>query len=256
MNSLSSYKRENGEPFLFFEETTSTMEEAKAAIDHGYGEDLLVCANFQSRGRGRIAGRKWNSGKGMNLLFSWVVSSSTVKGTLPLSLQVGYGLFSFLNSRFSFSKTSLSSFDFNCRIKWPNDIYLNNRKLSGVVCETYKSLYIIGIGINCNQLDFPDELRSKATSLAMELKGFSEIKRSEILKGVIDTLKEIFRQGVKPFEIESALMGLGEEVKYIEGDPQRNPVQSGILKGINRDGSLRLSSKEGERSLYSGELIF
>lgn len=255
MTLFNSFKRQDNAPFLYFEETSSTMDEAKRAIDNGQGEDLLVCADYQSRGRGRIADRKWESGRGQNLLFSRVVSPSKIKGTLPLSLQVGYGLFSFFNRYFESLPSVFHHLDFNCQIKWPNDIYLNGKKLSGVVCETYKSFYIIGIGINCNQIEFPDEIVDKATSLALELGGKREIDRVKIIEDLISILDETFQAGVESKDIEGSLLGYGTDVRYIEGDPRKNPIQYGVLEGINNDGSLRLSRGGREVSLYSGELL-
>ncbi len=115
-----------------------------------------VRALLQSAGRGR-AERSWFSGDaGQNLAFSILLPYEPAQaGLLPAHVAL--------------VSHEVLSHHIPTRIKWPNDILFEGRKLAGILCESYPSqhnLFIVGIGINVGQRDFPPDLRAAATSLA------------------------------------------------------------------------------------------
>lgn len=135
---------------VFLEETVSTNLYLQALCDRIRQENLTcVYTSFQSAGRGQ-RGNSWESEKGKNLLFSFVV--------YPSRLEAGR---QFLLSQITALalKETLSQFADNIHIKWPNDIYWKDRKLCGTLIEndltgTHISRSISGTGVNLNQERF------------------------------------------------------------------------------------------------------
>ncbi|HMV34519.1 MAG TPA: biotin--[acetyl-CoA-carboxylase] ligase [Turneriella sp.] len=115
-----------------------------------------VRAVLQSAGRGR-AERSWFSGSpGDNLAFSILLPyDASLAGLLPAHVALVCH--------------EVLSHWISTRIKWPNDILFEGRKLAGILCESFpaeQNLFIVGIGMNVAQRDFPPDLRDMATSLA------------------------------------------------------------------------------------------
>lgn len=134
------------------------------------GEGLLVVANYQTAGRGRLTGRSWVSPPGKGLTFSMTVSLQQKfwEGRVTrLPLLVGVALLEALDQ---VAGSGLGGrFAERLLLKWPNDVYLDGKKLSGVLIENVGEVAIVGIGVNLNSdpSDFPHEVMEKATSLKM-----------------------------------------------------------------------------------------
>jgi len=116
-------------------------------------EGSLVMTDFQTQGRGH-AGNSWFSGRGQNLLFSFLIYPHFVfaKEQFIISRIVSLAL-----------KKILDRFTPNITIKWPNDIYWNDKKIAGILIENSLigpriDFSIVGIGLNVNEEKFPDEL--------------------------------------------------------------------------------------------------
>ena len=223
-------------------ETTSTQDEAKRLTRLGLPSGSLVAAESQSSGRGRFAERRWESAAGVNLLFSLRLDPSMAQ--IPaLPLRIGAAL-----CRAAAIEAIRSGIDLGAdgpRLKWPNDLLFSDRKAAGILCEACSDGVYAGIGVNCNQLSFPEGLREKATSLELEL-GF-EIDRwvfLEIFLGVLKTeLEEKEWQG----GVEELLWHRGEIVSFLPGLPGACEVVRGRLEGIDSSGSL-LVRPSGEHS--------
>jgi BirA family biotin operon repressor/biotin-[acetyl-CoA-carboxylase] ligase len=127
---------------FFFDELTSTMDVAREMID--YGCEYAVVAKVQTDGRGRH-GRKWISNEGG--LWISIVWKHVDKNLLK---------YMFLVVAKSIVET-LKNFGISSRIKLPNDIYAENRKISGILIENLRACVIIGIGINVNN-DLDEEM--------------------------------------------------------------------------------------------------
>lgn len=149
-----------GKKILHFKEIDSTNEEARRLIKKGSGEGLVVVADMQTKGRGK-PGSGWFSPKG-NLYFSAVVKPyRNPKDLAPITLLGALAARSVIMSN---SKLPVL-------IKWPNDLRIHGKKVGGILTERMPSgQIIIGIGVNLNsrRLDFPDNLRSSATSFRIE----------------------------------------------------------------------------------------
>ncbi|MDG1804679.1 biotin--[acetyl-CoA-carboxylase] ligase [Flavicella sp.] len=142
----------------------------------------VVSSECQSGGRGQM-GAKWISEPGKNLLFSVFVKdvSLSLQDAVYLNYAVSIAIYN------SFSAYKLP----NLKIKWPNDILADNKKLSGILIENSISNQVIqntviGVGLNVNQIEFSKEL-NKATSLKNILE--YDIDKSELLNSLLLSLK-------------------------------------------------------------------
>jgi BirA family biotin operon repressor/biotin-[acetyl-CoA-carboxylase] ligase len=151
-----------GREVVVYSRTSSTNDLA-AEYAKGKGSDgLAVFAEEQTAGRGR-GGTKWRTGRGDSLLCSVVLTESGLGADL-LSLTCAVAVAE------AIGKPARC----DARIKWPNDIILNGRKVAGILLESrtyaHGKAYIIGVGINCHQGSdcFAPELRATATSIDIE----------------------------------------------------------------------------------------
>lgn len=136
-----------------FRETTSTQDIAKS---YASGHALIV-ANHQTGGRGRL-GRRWLSTPGASVLMSlrWPSDSLSTSHD-QVSLRVGVALANAVQQMISAEAV---------RLKWPNDVWIEQRKIAGILIEQANQAYIIGIGMNVTDQACPDEsLRPWTTSL-------------------------------------------------------------------------------------------
>ncbi len=238
-----------GKNYHYFEEIDSTNNYAKSKdLPNG----SVILAENQTAGKGR-KGRRWISSKYKGLYFSIVLKPNLeVTHLSKFSLLFPYSTFKTLKE---FTNQDL-------KIKWPNDIYLNGKKLAGFLIESsiennLITKLIVGIGINVNQntFDFPEDLNYIATSLKLE-EG-KEFSRNEILLKLLYNIEKDYTDFIKTCyinmkDIEENLLWLGEKVSVYEDGRM---VLSGIVKGLNSDGSLILQvDKETEEIIYVGDL--
>jgi len=148
-----------GKKILVYSSTSSTSDIAAEYAKNKNNDGLVVFAEEQTAGRGR-AGSKWNSNRADSILCSIVLIDSRLNAEL-LSLT------SAVATAEAIGKPANSE----AKIKWPNDILLNDKKVAGILLESKPNdagnTYVIGIGINCHQKkeSFPPELQSTATSI-------------------------------------------------------------------------------------------
>ncbi len=228
--------------------TESTNADAAAAGEPG---DVFT-AGLQTGGRGRL-GHRWLSPPGVNLMMSAVIG---VEGLPPeevatLPLVVGLAVTRLVDGFLAEGEDREINLD--VRIKWPNDILVDWRKICGILCERKDDRVIAGIGLNVNQLKFPAELEGLATSLSAELGG-EEIDLAEARDGLLEclgaTLAAWRKDGFKALWMElvcrDVLRNMEISVKRTPDD--KAPVH-GVCGGIQPDGSLLVG---GER-VYAGE---
>jgi BirA family biotin operon repressor/biotin-[acetyl-CoA-carboxylase] ligase len=154
--------RHIGRKVVVYNSTASTNDIAGEYARNRANDGLVVLAEEQRGGRGR-GGNKWVSGFGQSVLCSILLTECGLSAELlPLVIAVA--------TAEAIGKCAKA----DAKIKWPNDIILNNKKVAGILVESKKTgrhiAYIIGIGINCHQqkTDFPVELRKMATSIDIE----------------------------------------------------------------------------------------
>jgi BirA family biotin operon repressor/biotin-[acetyl-CoA-carboxylase] ligase len=147
-----------------FASTQSTQDIALKSAQTGQvmKQSTLIVAGEQTAGRGRF-GRPWHAAANQSLTFSMVMPLPPNKyGTATFAMAAPLAIAQCIEDRLGQQNERVS-------IKWPNDVYLDSRKVAGVLINIVEHHAIIGIGINVAQeaTDFPPELRSIATSLAM-----------------------------------------------------------------------------------------
>lgn len=182
MTFLSSSSKNS--KILVYEKLASTQEKLKEIIRKREAKPwLVVLAKEQTAGYGKLK-RFWYSPRG-GLYFSV---------TLPKSNIEDLELLTFL-AAFVIAKIIKEKFFLEPYIKLPNDVYLNGKKVAGILTENvFKGEQIIcsimGIGLNTNIEKFPPELEKIATSLIIE--GAKNVKNDKILMEILKGLKEVF----------------------------------------------------------------
>ena len=237
-----------GKSYYYFEEINSTNIYAKSK---DLPDGAVIFAEYQTHGKGR-KGRSWISSKYKGLYFSIVLKPEIeVIHLSKFSLLFPYSIF----------KTLKSFINLDLKIKWPNDLYLNGKKLAGFLIESsiennILTKLIVGVGININQdlQNFPEDINQIATSLKIE-EG-KEFSRKDIFLQILSNLEKDYFNFLKDKyldvkEVEKNLLWLGDNVSIYEDG---KVVASGVLKGLNSDGSLILSTKEAEEIIYVGDL--
>ena len=164
-----------GNHIIELEETDSTNTHAKQLLDHQVlHEGTVVRAFNQSHGRGQ-GGNRWVSAPGQNILLSLVLYPRFLAAdqSFQLSMCISLGCRDFL-------KEILPLRSEFC-VKWPNDLYVGDKKIGGILIENTMSQEriqqsVVGIGININQASFPPEL-TRATSFLLETGQTANIER-------------------------------------------------------------------------------
>lgn len=245
--NLAARKIGIGRPLSVVAETESTNDDAKRAARAGIATGAAFIAESQTRGRGR-RGHVWHSPPGDNLYVSFVLRPRLLaRDTPPLSLAAGLAIVDAL--------TPLVSGD-RLRIKWPNDVLLDGRKLAGVLVEAIFASdrvdsVIVGIGLNVHTREFPAEIASLATSLATA--GVASPDRASVFVSLCESLErrvtELVTQGVSHIvEALSPYDHLKGKVVTIEGE-------RGTVLGIDEGGKLRFQDESGAvRSVGAGEV--
>ena len=153
---------QDGRPLRAFADIDSTNREAKDWAAQGAPSGALVTAESQSAGRGR-KGRSWLGDAGEAIAMSYILRPGDVPGgvqTVTLAAAVAVAL--------AVEKLSGGQ----CRIKWPNDVWLEGKKLCGILTEMVSGLegglyLVVGIGVNVHQVSFPEEIAQIATSIQL-----------------------------------------------------------------------------------------
>ncbi|HWW01767.1 MAG TPA: biotin--[acetyl-CoA-carboxylase] ligase [Candidatus Acidoferrum sp.] len=231
-----------GRDIRVFESTTSTNDVIEKLAHDGVKEGIVVFAELQTRGRGRL-GRKWMSPGGKGLWFSVLLRPELAPQAITqLTVASATAL-----RRAIESQTGLKP-----EIKWPNDLLLSGKKVSGILTELSAELdrvkYVIlgiGVDVNLNAGDFPSELRNAATSLKVEL-GRS-LSRAELAVEILRELDADYARvagGSFPAvadEWEAHCTTIGREVAIRTGDRQVR----GRAESLGEDGALLLRTEHG-----------
>lgn len=224
----------------YFDSIGSTNDEALAWAANDAGDRSLVVADAQTAGRGRLD-RKWFTPAGTALAFSLILRPSAAEQR-HLSRMAGLAALSIVDA---LQKRGLSP-----RIKWPNDVLLNGRKVAGVLIESVWSgdqvdCIVIGMGVNIlrNSVPEAETLQFPATSLEDAL-GYP-VERIEVLKDILAALIRLQPEiGTSGFmtKWEDVLAFRGEQVQVEEG--KGTPI-AGELLGLEPDGRLRVGDENG-----------
>ena len=239
-----------GRNVIYFDSTTSTNDVAKNEGAKGAKGGTIVIADEQTKGRGRME-RQWVSNKGEDILVSIIlrpnINSSLAPSITPiLSISVVEAL--------------LELTGYPVLIKWPNDVVIGYKKLCGILTEMSAGIdcvnYIVmGMGMNVNSINFPDEIKNTAVSLREY--GGKIFDRKVILASILNKFEHNYEKfkllGISPFieSLRSYSILIGKNVvvnnmgKEIEG----------CAVSIDDEGKLIIRKKDGEtEKILSGEV--
>ncbi|HEX4696924.1 MAG TPA: biotin--[acetyl-CoA-carboxylase] ligase [Candidatus Udaeobacter sp.] len=176
-----------GRQIVVLEQTGSTNDAILELATSPSMDGLVLFAEHQTAGRGQRANR-WESAAGKGLWFSIILHPQIqIKESWRLTTWAIGAISDVIRAEFGLDPT----------IKLPNDVQLHGRKVAGVLVEMRAQqkaphVAVVGIGVNANQLDFPKELRDKATSLAMILG--REVNRQEFAVALLRHLDRTYRE--------------------------------------------------------------
>ena len=235
----------------YFSSIGSTNDVVASWAEHGASGLCLACADEQTSGRGR-AGRSWFTPSGSALAFSLLLDLEKVLNTEQLGLISGLGALAVCEA---FEKL----YRLSPKIKWPNDVLLEGKKVCGVLAESKWSgekmqALILGIGINVAAESVPPkkELNFPATCIEEVIGEKAEI--AKLLRGVLVSLIAWKDRMNEPNFVKSwdkRLAYKGEHVSL--GDSE--PFVEGEVLGLVKDGGVKLRLKNGsERLFHMGEI--
>jgi BirA family biotin operon repressor/biotin-[acetyl-CoA-carboxylase] ligase len=162
-----------GSPLEVWERTASTNDLARAGAERGTPPGAGWLAEEQTQGRGR-QGRVWECAPHQGLLFSFVVRAALDAGALPTLLPLAIGL--------GTCEALRAASDLDVRTKWPNDLWLDGRKLGGILVEARpgtSGFAVVGLGLNCG----PGAVRAARLPQATALTG--ALRREALLAGIL-----------------------------------------------------------------------
>jgi len=253
-----------GTPHRHYRRTDSTNTRARELAEAGAPDGTVVTASEQTSGRGR-QGRVWNAPPGKALLYSALLRPLGDRPLLPLAVALAV----------CEAAEELAPHT-SCRIKWPNDVWIEERKLAGILIETkvQEDWAIIGVGLNLtiSPEEFPTDLRSPAVSLSDSTeRGREGSRRSHpavapagplptLLTAAVALSHHLDRwieadpaQVLPAFRERDALAG--REISWSDGPDLEKVSGSGIAAGVDDRGGLVVTlAGGGSTVLFAGEV--
>lgn len=228
----------------------STNEEAKRRAVSDFGDFMLIAAAKQFAGKGRL-GRSWEDEGDKNAMFSLllrpdIAPEDASQLTLVAGMAAANTLKKYLNAEI--------------KIKWPNDILANGKKIVGILTEMSVSVeqinyVIVGVGINVNTESFSEEIMHKATS--MYIIAGKKFSRAGIIRTFVDEFLPLYNDFCsKGFDIfcdryNSCCINVGKRVHAVG----RHGITDGKALGVDNKGSLVIECDNGEKkAVISGEV--
>ena len=223
-----------GRKFFYYPSVGSTNETAKEIARQNTVEGVVIAADEQTSGKGRLS-RNWQSPPG-SLALSVVLTPEVSR--LPELIMI---------ASLAVVATIKQVAALKAQIKWPNDVLINGKKVCGILIEnefrrnTLK-FSVIGIGINVN-LKFSDipEYNSTATSLYEELG--REVSIKEVMKILLVELESLYLSGESIFEEwRDNIVTLGKQIQVTSG----KVISKGIADSVDKQGNLWLKQSDGQ----------
>nr|AXJ99421.1 Biotin--protein ligase [Paenibacillus brasilensis] len=242
-----------GKRIVILDSTVSTQQDAMRLAEEGAPEGTVVLAEEQTAGRGRL-GRRWFSPRGKGVWMSIVLRPTQPMAFTPqLTLLTGVAL-----CRAIRRLTGVEA-----GIKWPNDLLIHGRKMSGILLESAAEdqrvrycIAGIGIDVNLNRDDYPEELSQVGTSLKIE--AGREIDRTELIAAVLGEMEQLCRlyaeQGFQPIAMlwEALSVTINRTVRAHTG---QGVAVEGTAVGLDPSGALVVETDQGERiQVISGDI--
>lgn len=230
-----------GHEMIHLAVTTSTNDVARQAGLSGSPSGLVVLADEQTKGRGRV-GRAWHAPAESSILMSLLLRPRLSPAHIfSLTMLTGSAIVAAVERI-----TGL-----RCDLKWPNDVLIGGKKLGGILTEASLTsdgieFVVVGLGLNVN-LDFADEpsLAETATSLSLELG--RPLSRVPLIQGILEEFEERYEAAQRGEHLaileewRARLATLGKQVIVTDGQWR----ETGLASGVNLDGTLLLRRDDG-----------
>lgn len=242
-----------GQQAHFYDEVESTQLIAHELVRSGAPGGTIIIADTQTAGRGRML-RPWDSAKGKGIWMTVIIRPDILPHQAPqFTLVTAVAVVHAMKAMFQHVKPE---------IKWPNDVLVNGLKTTGILTEMIAETdrveaLLVGIGMNVNheKTDFPEELQSIATSLAIE-EG-KEVDRVQLTANVLHFLERYSDQYVK--EGFGPIKALWEEASGTIGKRVRATTTREVIEGealaITEQGVLQIRRADGEIvGVYSADI--
>ncbi|MGB2994110.1 MAG: biotin--[acetyl-CoA-carboxylase] ligase [Paenisporosarcina sp.] len=241
-----------GRKIHYLQSCPTTQPIAHQLAQAGEPDGAIVICEEQTAGKGRLA-RAWTSTQGKGIWMSVIIRPEIPPTKAPqLTLVAAVAV----------TRAIEDIADVRAEIKWPNDLLINGKKCTGILTELQADIdrvhaIILGIGVNVNQqlTDFPEEIQSIATSIQM-VTG-KPVDRAELVARILHHL-EIYtdlyvKHGFEPLKIlwESYSCTLGKRIKATMIHKQIE----GVALGITNEGILQVKTDDGEiHGIYSADI--
>ncbi|MBO5622979.1 MAG: biotin--[acetyl-CoA-carboxylase] ligase [Butyrivibrio sp.] len=261
---------------IYIEETGSTNDNAKELGEKGAPHGTLVVTDHQTTGRGS-RGRTWETPKGTNIAMSLLVRPTAPPDkvsmlTLIMGMSIAEGIEAALviakdeelsrSTLVDIPRQLLAEYKNYPQIKWPNDVVIAGKKICGILTELHMNPdntinnVVIGVGINVNMTDFPDDIKDIAGSI-YSTTGV-KLDRSMVVACCMKRFEENYEKYIETYDLrflkddyERRLINRRKIVKVL--DPKGE--YEAIAHGITNTGALIVSDEEGnEYEINGGEV--
>ena len=225
-------------PIYYYETLPSTNAEAKKMILEGAREGVLL-AKHQTAGRGRL-GRTFFSENGIFM--------SVIIAPEKIPFDTGF----LTSAAAAATCRAITEKGFDAGIKWVNDIYLNGKKICGILAEAVSIgmetlAYVVGIGINVGESDFPEDIKEIAAALPL-----SEKEKQELFFSVLANIEKALSENKETLlsYLKKKSIVLGKDIRFFgvkDGE--------GIAIDLDENGGLIVQTGENEKiTLTGGEI--
>jgi BirA family transcriptional regulator, biotin operon repressor / biotin---[acetyl-CoA-carboxylase] ligase len=241
-----------GRSIVHFDSIDSTNSKAKQLADSAEADGTIIISEEQTNGRGRL-GRSWVSPKHKGVWMSIILKPDLNPMEAVKLTQIAAAAVVEASS-----ELGMKTF-----VKWPNDIVMNHKKICGILTEMSAELtrinyVIVGIGINVNidEADFPEDIKAIATSLKTETK--ASVNRQELVGKILNNFETLYLKFIKENDIKTSLhicrqnsALLGREIMVVK---RAGNVEAKALD-IDAEGRLLVQYADGsEEYVISGEV--
>lgn len=239
-----------GQELFCFDEIDSTNTKAKELAEQGYPSGTLVVADRQIAGRGR-RGRSWDSPAGIGIFMTLLLKPDINPNNASMLTLV---------TALATAQAISDVTDAEAKIKWPNDIVINGKKVCGILTEMsaqfdYINHIVIGIGINVHNESFPEEIRETASSLLLE--SGKRIHRANLIARFLERFEAGYAIFLQTEDLEglmkdynALLVNIQKQVRIL--DP-KEPFEGKAI-GITKRGELIVDTWESRKLVSSGEV--
>lgn len=241
-----------GRNVIYFDSIDSTNTKAKALGDAGEKNGTIVVAEEQTNGRGRL-GRAWVSPKYKGIWMSIILRPDLNPLEATKITQIAAAAV----------VTSTEELGIKTLVKWPNDIVINHKKVCGILTEMNAELtkinyIVVGIGINVNldENEFPEDINLVATSLKIETK--ASVNRQQLVAKILNNFEKLYLKFVEENDIKPSITICKEKSALIGNEiliVNRGESIKALALDIDENGRLLVKYENGrEEFLISGEV--